>query len=191
MIPCFPLIIEESSLCVQIDWLCVFYCADYVYNAPCSPPLHLSLASVWSNTFCPINPLLSIPTAITACPKLPESLIRGEFTSSHCKTAGSAMGPYFLFITANWRWADSRKSFSGMIDQQRAICLSFLIGGVNVALCLLKSPLETETARIGRVQEFVQRWGHRDSDLANLLWLSGSLDTFPFITATARDCSKC
>lgn len=66
------------------------------------------------------------------------------------------MGPYFLFIIANWRWADSSKSFSDTIDQQQAICLSFLIGNINVALCLLKSPV-TENVQIGRVQEFVQR----------------------------------
>ncbi|KAL7372170.1 hypothetical protein ABVT39_011339 [Epinephelus coioides] len=57
---------------------------------------------------------------------------------------------------ANWRRADSSKSFSGTIDQQRAICLSFLIGDINVALCLLNAAV-AENVEAGRVQEFVQR----------------------------------
>lgn len=104
----------------------------------------LSLSTVWSNTHRPINPDLSIPTAITARPKRPDSLIRGEFTSRCCQTAGSAMGPYLLFITANWRRADSGKSFRAMIDQQRAICLSFLSSDINVALCLFKATADRE-----------------------------------------------
>lgn len=52
------------------------------------------------------------------------------------------MGPYLLFITANWRRADSSKSFRAMIDQQRAICLSFLSSDINVALCLTTADRE-------------------------------------------------
>lgn len=137
----------------SVDFIWQILCQEDVYIAPCCSFLPQSLTTVWSNTYCSINPVLSIPAAVMACPKLPKSLIRGEFTSSRCKTVGSAMGPYFLFITDNWRWADSSKSFSGTIDQQWAICLSFLVGDINVALCLLKSPV-TKNIQIGRVQEF-------------------------------------
>lgn len=98
-------------------------------------------------TYRSINPVLSIPTSITACPLLPESLIRGGIYIKSLQDL--QWGPYFLFITANWRWADSSKSFSATIDQQRAICLSFLIGDINVALCLLKSAV-TEDIKTGR-----------------------------------------
>lgn len=54
------------------------------------------------------------------------------------------MGPYLLFITANWRRADSSKSFRAMIDQQWAICLSFLSRDINVALCLFKATGDRE-----------------------------------------------
>lgn len=145
------------------------------------------MTTVCSDTCRFINPVLSIRTVITTRPKLPESLIRGEFTSSSCKTAGLAMGPYFLFITANRRRADSNKSFSATIDQRRAICLSFLIGDINVALCLLKSAV-TENVETGRVREFVQRWRSRNAAkhklnfpffwilLSRLIW-PGSLES--------------
>lgn len=168
-----------SALIFQIAWVCVFCCAGavsidgvvlFLRCLQCSLFFFSSPVFVWSNNYGTINPVLSIPKAITACPKLPESLICGEFTSSHCMTAGSTMGPYFLFITANWIWGDSSKSFSGTIDQQWAICLSFLIGDINVAPCLLKSPV-TKNVEIGRVQEFVQRWGRRRCQArTRLIW---------------------
>jgi len=92
----------------------------------------------------------SIPAALMACPKLPKSLIHGKFTSSCSKAAESAMGPYFLSITANRRWADSSKVFSGAIDQRWALCLSCLTGDMDVTL--LESPLTV------RIQTWIQCW---------------------------------
>lgn len=73
------------------------------------------------------------------------------------------MGPYFLFITANWSWTDSRKSFSTKIDQQSAIGLSFLIGDTNVAPYLLKAPV-AERVKTGRSSS----WGE---GLPDMDWL--------------------